>query len=200
MKRKNEGLQKMLLIVFMGLFFCSFFIRPQYNQYRDNQNLLENKQKILETSHLEISEDEYLRELNHLQMELERYYLLIPEEEEQEALYQGLKRVIEKSEVELMDLYFSDHFRIETNDRNELFDEEKKNEHSQYQEKELHGIPIKIQIEGNTISIKNFFNGLKDVSPLLTIQSFEIEEGASKTRLNLEMLGYFFGEEDYSSF
>ncbi len=178
-QKKNEHQQKIFLFLLMGLFFFTLFLRPQYNDYRNNQLLLANKRKILEASRLEISEDEYLKKLNGFELELDRYRQLIPDQEDQQDLYDGLKEVIEKSQVELIELHFGTAFIVETND---LLAEEKV----------LYGIPIKTRIEGDALRVKMFFKALKDACPLMTIDSFNIEERQAKMVLDLELWGYFF--------
>lgn len=177
--KRNEDLQKIFILVLVGLLFLALFFRPQIKNYRDNRLLLENKQKILQASHLQISEDEYLKKLSDFEVELDRCRQLIPEEEDQQDLYHGLKKVIEASQVVLMDLHFGPAFSLET-------------DHVSQDQSGLYAIPIKTRIEGDTASIKRFFNALKEASPLMSIDNFTIEESGEKTYLDLEVWGYFF--------
>ena len=194
--RKNKKfIQKTLLIFLLGMFFFTLFLRPQYHHYQNNWIILENKKKILEASHFKISEEEYLDQLNHFELELELYRKLVPEQESQQLFYEGLKEVVEKSQVELIELDFGDAFVIDTNDLKVILDEDKKNGESELFDKELYGIPIKIRIEGNEISLKNLFNLLEEASPLMRINYFNLEESKDKMCLNLELLGYFFQKE-----
>ena len=195
MRKNKKFIEKILLIFLLGMFFFTLFLRPQYHQYQNNWIILENKKKILEASHFKISEEEYLDQLNHFELELDLYRKLIPEQEGQQLFYEGIKEVIEKSQVELMELDFSDAFIIEINDFEVILDKDKKNEDSEFFDRQLYGMPIRIKIGGDEISLKKLFNLLEEASPLMRINYFNLEESKDKMCLNLELLGYFFQKE-----
>ncbi len=182
-QKRNEWTQRIFILVLMGLLFFVLFFRPQLENYRDNRLLLENKRKILQASRLEISEDEYLNKLSAFELELDRYRKLIPEEESQQERYDGLKEVIEKSEVTLIELHFGRASSLETGDQSD---------DQMGDQRELYGIPIKMRLAGDAAALNRFFRGLKEACPLVTIDSFTMEELAGKMYLDLELWGYFF--------
>lgn len=195
--KNNESIRKLLFVFLISLLFFTLFLRPQYQNYQDNRILMENKQKILKASKCEISEEEYLKELNHFEMELDLYRQLIPEQEEQQLLYDGLKAVIEKSQGELMELSFERDFIIENSDLLALLDDEEKIDNIDSKDKDLYGIPIKIVVQGDDESIKNLFKYLEDASPLMSIITFQLREAMGKKQLDLELIGYFFKEASH---
>jgi len=185
----SGSIKKWLLLGMVFILLAFILIYPQIQEMKGNQILKENKERILAAYQGGISEEEYLEQLNALNLELGAFNERIPVGEKQTLYYESIRQAVENTGVSLLSVHFGEATALTEKDFSDpaisLTDPDGRS---------LFALPLDLTIAGSESSILALIAAMENGSPYLKIQTFSLEETQNNHLAQIGAKGYFFAD------
>ncbi|WKY43668.1 GspMb/PilO family protein [Eubacteriaceae bacterium ES2] len=182
-------LKRRLLAAVIFFLLGLILIYPQIQEINSNRILIENKERILAAYQGGMSEDEYLQQLNAINLQVGVYNEWIPLEENQTRYYERISQAVENAGVSLVSVHFGEATEATDTDFNDpagsLTDPDGRI---------LFALPLDLTITGSESNVLALIAAMENGSPFLKVQTVSLEETQNNHIAQIGAKGYFFAD------
>ncbi|MDI3536989.1 MAG: hypothetical protein PWP30_1471 [Eubacteriaceae bacterium] len=183
------SLKKRLVVGIIFILLAAVLIYPQIKEMNSKRILIENKKRIIAAYQGGMSEEEYLEQLNALNLQLGVCYEWIPVGENQTLYYESMSQAVKNTGVSLLSIHFGEAVALTEKDFNDpavsLTDPDGR---------ALFALPLDLTIAGSEANILELIAAMENGRPFVNVQTFSLEETQNNHVAQIGAQGYYFAD------